>query len=128
MSYFFTKTVDGDMGSVIERVTAALQKQGFGVLTDIDVKATLKKKLDVDFREYRILGACNPPFAYKALKAESDIGTMLPCNVVLQEMEKGRIRVSAIDPVASMIAVDNNDLHMIASEVRSKLETAIRSL
>ena len=116
------------MNSVVDKVTSRLKDQGFGVLTDIDVKATLKKKLDVDFREYRILGACNPAFAYKALTAEPDIGTMLPCNVVLQEMEKGKIRVSAIDPVASMMAVDNKSLRAIASEVRSKLENVVDSI
>jgi uncharacterized protein (DUF302 family) len=128
MAYYFTKDIMGDMNSAVLRVTEELKKQGFGILTDIDVKATLKKKLDVDFREYRILGACNPAFAYKALTAEPDIGTMLPCNVVLQEMETGRIRVSAIDPVASMMAVNNKSLHAIASEVRSKLQRVIDSI
>jgi uncharacterized protein (DUF302 family) len=128
MAYQFTKTVWGDMNSVVDKVISKLKDQGFGVLTDIDVKATLKKKLDVDFREYRILGACNPAFAYKALTPEPDIGTMLPCNVVLQETETGRIRISAIDPVASMMAVDNKELGSIASEVRSKLKEVVDSI
>ncbi len=128
MAYYFTKDLMGDMNSAVLRVTEELKKQGFGILTDIDVKATMRKKIDIDFREYRILGACNPPFAYKALIAEPDIGTMLPCNVILQGLEDGKIRVSAIDPVASMMAVDNKELISIANEVRSKLEHVIDSI
>jgi uncharacterized protein (DUF302 family) len=102
-----------------------LKKEGFGILTDIDVQATLKKKLDVDFKKYRILGACNPAFAYKALLAESRIGTMLPCNVIVQEIEPGKIEVSAIDPMASMQAIENPGLRDIAVQVRAKLKKVI---
>jgi uncharacterized protein (DUF302 family) len=106
-------------------VTEELRKEGFGILTDIDVKATLKKKLDVEFRKYRILGACNPPFAYKALQAEDKIGTMLPCNVIVQEISDGQIEVTAIDPLASMQAIENAELKKIAAEISNKLKTVI---
>jgi len=115
MKYTFSKTLDLSMDEAIEaidRVTEQLKQEGFGVLTDIDVQATLKKKIDVDFRPYRILGACNPGFAHKALEAEPEIGTMLPCNVVVQEVAPGQVQVSAIDPIASMQAVDNASLGM----------------
>ena len=102
-----------------------LKKEGFGILTDIDMKATLKQKLDVEFRKYRILGACNPPFAYKALQAEDKIGTMLPCNVIVQEISDGQVEVTAIDPLASMQAVENPALKEIASEISNKLKTVI---
>ncbi|RMG43554.1 MAG: DUF302 domain-containing protein, partial [Methanobacteriota archaeon] len=104
MSYYFSKKVDLPFEKAIERVTEILQEEGFGVLTEIDVKETLKKKLDVGFRKYRILGACNPPFAHQALLAEPQIGLMLPCNVVVQETDEGMVEVSAIDPIASMQA------------------------
>jgi uncharacterized protein (DUF302 family) len=107
MSYYFTKELNISFDDAIIKVTEELKKEGFGVLTDIDVKATLKKKLEVDFRPYRILGACNPPFAFQALQVEDKIGTMLPCNVVVQEKAPGKVEVTAIDPVASMTAVDN---------------------
>jgi uncharacterized protein (DUF302 family) len=106
------------------RVTEALKKEGFGVLTEIDVKETLKKKLNVDFRRYKILGACNPPFAYQALQAEEYIGTMLPCNVIVQEKGNG-VEVAAVDPVASMAGVKNDKLAAIAKEVRQRLESVI---
>ena len=109
----------------IAGVTEELKKEGFGILTDIDVKATLKKKLDVEFRKYRILGACNPPFAYKALQAEDKIGTMLPCNVIVQEISDGQVEVTAIDPLASMQAVENPALKEIAAEISNKLKTVI---
>ncbi len=125
MSYYFTKTVSLSFDTAIARVTEELKKEGFGILTDIDVKATLKKKLDVEFRKYRILGACNPPFAYKALQAEDKIGTMLPCNVIVQEISDGQVEVTAIDPLASMQAVDNPALKQIASEISNKLKTVI---
>jgi len=112
----------------IIHVTEELKKEGFGVLTEIDVKATLKKKLDVDFRDYRILGACNPPLAYQALQAEPQIGLMLPCNVVVQESESGKTLISAIDPIASMQAVENPSLGEVAELVRSKLQKVIESL
>ena len=102
MSYYFSKILEMDIGDAVEHVTEALKKEGFGVLTEIDVKATLKNKLDVDFRDYRILGACNPPFAYQALQSEDKIGTMLPCNVVVQEREDGKVEV--IGPI--LIGVD----------------------
>jgi len=127
MTYYFSKTIDLDFDSAIIKVTEELKKEGFGILTDIDVKATLKKKLDVDFHKYRILGACNPPFAYQALQAEDKIGTMLPCNVIVQERD-GKTEVSAIDPIASMQAVKNEALAGIAQEVRLKLRTVIEKL
>ena len=128
MKYYFSKTVTLSFDDTIEKVIAELKKEGFGVLTDIDVKQTLKKKLDVDFKQYRILGACNPPFAYKALQAEDKIGTMLPCNVIVQEIEGGRVEVAAIDPVASMQAVTNPALEEVAGQVREKLKKVIESI
>ncbi len=128
MSYHFSKTVDMSFDEAIENVTEELKKEGFGILTEIDVKATLKKKLDVDFRNYRILGACNPPFAYKALLAEEKIGTMLPCNVVVQEYDDGRVEVSAVDPIASMQAIENPDLGQVAKEIQTKLRVVINNL
>ena len=113
---------------MIERVTEELKNQGFGVLTTIDMKATLKKKLDVDFYNYQILGACNPPNAYKALQAEDKIGLMLPCNVIVQEKEEGQIDVSAVDPVVSMMGVKNEGLEPVAVEVRDKLKKVIEAL
>ncbi len=128
MSYYFTKIVEGTFSKVIEDVTKELQKEGFGILTEIDVKATLKKKLDIDFRNYRILGACNPPFAYKALQVEEKVGTMLPCNVVVQERPDGKIEVSAVDPVASMQAIDNPTLVEIAQDIQQKLKKVINNI
>ena len=128
MDYYFSKILNTSFDGAIQKVTDELKKQGFGILTDIDVKQTLKKKLDVDFRKYRILGACNPPFAYKALQEEDKIGTMLPCNVVVQEVGEGRVEVAAIDPVASMQAVKNQGLYEIADQVQSKLKMVIESL
>ncbi len=128
MSYYFSKTIDGSLDDVIPRVKDALQAQGFGVLTEIDVRETMKKKLDADFRPYRILGACNPKFALEALTAEDKIGTMLPCNVIVQDAGEGRTEVAAVDPVASMQAVRNEKLGAIAGEVRSRLQQVIASL
>lgn len=113
---------------MVTRTTAALKGEGFGVLTEIDMKATLKQKLDVDYHNYKILGACNPPFAYKALLAEDKIGTMLPCNIIIQEKEKGHIEVAAVDPMASMMAVENKDLSEIANQVTQKLKSFIENL
>ncbi len=127
MSYFFSKNVDLGFDAAVEAVTQALKERGFGVLTEIDVKATLKKKLDVDFRPYRILGACNPQFAYRALQLENKIGTMLPCNVIVQETDKG-VEVAAVDPVASMQAIDNPALAEVAEQVRALLRSAVESL
>jgi uncharacterized protein (DUF302 family) len=125
MSYYFNKILNLSFDKAIARLTEELKKEGFGILTDIDVKATLKKKLDVEFRKYTILGACNPPFAYKALQAEDKIGTMLPCNVIVQEIAEGQIEVAAIDPLASMQAVENPALREIATEISNKLKTVI---
>ena len=109
----------------VQKVTDELKSEGFGVLTEIDVKETLKKKIDVDFRKYTILGACNPHFAHKALEAEPHIGVFLPCNVIVQETGTDEIEVSAVDPLASMSSVENENLNDIAGEVRSKLQTVI---
>lgn len=129
MSYYFNKTVKGKtFDQAIEDVTAELKKEGFGVLTEIDVRETLKKKLDVDFKKYKILGACNPSFAHQALQNEDKIGVMLPCNVIVEEHENGDIEVSAVDPVASMSAVENSNLADIAGEVRDRLKKVINNL
>jgi uncharacterized protein (DUF302 family) len=128
MTYHFSRDLEADFDDTIENVTTQLKKEGFGVLTDIDVKATFKNKIDVDFRKYRILGACNPPFAHRAITAEPNIGLMLPCNVVVQEMEDGKVRVSAIDPISSMMAVENASLGDIATQVQEKLKRVIGSL
>jgi uncharacterized protein (DUF302 family) len=128
MNYYFNTTVTGNFEDIVKKTTEVLKEEGFGVLTDIDVKATLKKKLDVDFKKYRILGACNPPFAFKALQVEDKIGTMLPCNVIVQELAEGKIEVAAIDPIVSMQAVQNPDLHAIADQVQKKLKKVIASL
>ena len=125
MKYYFNKKINGNFEEIIEMVIGELKKEGFGILTEIDIKATLKKKLDVDFYNYKILGACNPTFAYKALQAEDKIGTMLPCNVIVQEKEAGEIEVSAVDPAASMSSVENEALAEIAEIIRLKLEKVI---
>ncbi len=128
MSYYFSKTIQASFSEAIEQVTEALAKEGFGILTQIDVQATLKKKLDVDFKPYTILGACNPPFAYKALQAEEKVGTMLPCNVIVLEKSPGEVEVAAVDPLASMQAIQNPGLEGIAREIQSKLQSIIQSL
>jgi uncharacterized protein (DUF302 family) len=128
MSYHFSKTVGMPFDEAVTYVTEALKKEGFGVLTEIDVKATLKKKLDVDFRNYRILGTCNPPFAHRALEAEDKIGTMLPCNVIVQEVAEGRVEIAAVDPIASMQAIDNPALAEIALEVQARLKRVVKNL
>ena len=128
MSYYFSKTLRMSFEEAIARVSEELKKGGFGILTEIDVKKTLKEKLDVDFKEYRILGACNPSFAYQALQMEDKVGTMLPCNVVVEENSDGTIDVSAVDPVASMQAIDNPGLKVIAEQVQAKLKAVIDSL
>lgn len=128
MSYFFSKTVDLPFEKAIEHVTEVLKEEGFGVLTEIDVKDTLKQKLDVDFRNYRILGACNPPMAYKALQSEPRIGLMLPCNVIVQETEDGQVEVDAVDPIASMQAIENENLREVAETVQEKLKRVIEKL
>ena len=128
MEYYFSKTISGNFDEAIQKVTDALKAEGFGILTEIDIKATLKKKLDVDFYNYKILGACNPPFAYKALLAEDKIGTMLPCNVIVQEKIPGQVEVSAVDPAASMQAIENKALNDIAAEIRGMLQKVIEQL
>lgn len=129
MSYYINKTItDVTFDVAIDRVTEELKKEGFGVLTDIDIKATMKNKLDVDLYKYRILGACNAPYAYKALQAEDKIGTMLPCNVIVQEREAGNIEISAVDPIASMQGVKNETLGELAMEIRDKLVKVIANL
>ncbi|MFQ5866629.1 MAG: DUF302 domain-containing protein [bacterium] len=128
MTYYFSKTLNVDFGEAIVRVTEELKKEGFGILTEIDVKETLKKKLNVDFKKYKILGACNPPLAYKSLQAEDKIGLMLPCNVLVQEISDGKTEVAAIDPVASMQAIENPKLREVAEQVRAKLKKVIDSL
>lgn len=129
MNYCFSKSlVNVTFDEAIQKVTESLKEEGFGILTEIDIKATLKKKLDVDFYNYKILGACNPPYAYKALLAEDKIGTMLPCNVIVQEKEVGIVEVSAVDPAASMQAIENGELTAIATEIRAKLQKVINAL
>ena len=128
MMYYFNKTLHGKFEDIIDKVTEGLKEEGFGILTEIDVKETLKKKLDVDFKKYKILGACNPPYAHKALQAEDKIGTMLPCNVIVQEIEKGNIEVAAVNPMASMQAVENKKLNIVAKEITAKLENMINKL
>ena len=128
MQYYFNKTLHMSFDDAVTGVVEALKKEGFGILTDIDVQKTLRSKLDVDFRKYRILGACNPPFAYEALKLEKTIGTMLPCNVVVQELPDATIEVSAIDPIASMKAIENPKLRNVAAQVQAKLKRVIENL
>lgn len=128
MSYFFSKKVAMNFENAVTKVTDELKKEGFGILTEIDVKATLKKKLEVDFQQYTILGACNPAFAYQALQAEPHIGTMLPCNVIVQELADGKVEVAAVDPLASMQAIRNQELQAIAKEIQLKLKRVIDQL
>ncbi|MCA9731923.1 MAG: DUF302 domain-containing protein [Deferribacteres bacterium] len=128
MGYYFTKTITSSFEEALEKVTAALTREGFGVLTEINVNATLKKKLDVDFYRYQILGACHPSSAYKALQVEDKIGTMLPCNVILQEKATGTVEVSAVDPLSSMMAVQNDKLNEVARDIQEKLKKVIDSL
>lgn len=128
MSYYFSKKFHGTFDEAVAAVTDELKKEGFGILTEIDVKETLKKKLNVDFRRYKILGACNPPFAYQALQAEDKIGVMLPCNVIVQELAENEIEVSAIDPISSMQAVQNPQLEPVAKQVQAKLRNVIDNL
>lgn len=128
MSYYYNKTITGDFEQVIEKVTAELKNQGFGVLTEIDFSGTIKKKLDKDMPAYRILGACNPGFAYQAYQAEDKIGTMLPCNLIVQDAGNGNIEVSAVNPIASMMGVENKSLSKIAGEVKEQLERVIDAL
>lgn len=121
MNYYFSKITDSSFEEVLVKVANELKKEGFGILTEIDVRETLKKKLDVKFQKYKILGACNPPFAYEALQAENKIGVLLPCNVIVQELPDGKVEVAAIDPVQSMQIVGNPTLKAVAEQIRTKL-------
>ena len=128
MSYYLGTTIDLPFDDAISRAREALKAEGFGVITEIDIKDTLRNKIGVDFRRYTILGACNPKLAHEALQLEDKVGTMLPCNVVVQEVDAGRTEVAAIDPVASMQAIDNPKLHEAAETVRAKLQRVVDSL
>lgn len=128
MSYHFSRTLDLPFSDAVERTKGALKGEGFGVLTEIDLQKTLREKLGVDFRQYRILGACNPTLAHRALQLEDKIGTMLPCNVIVQEHAPGKVEVSAVDPVASMQAVGNHELAGVAGTVQRKLKAVIASI
>jgi uncharacterized protein (DUF302 family) len=128
MSYYFSKLLGRSFDDAVLKVREELKKEGFGIITEIDVKETLEKKLNVDFKKYRILGACNPSFAYQALQAEDKIGTMLPCNVIVQEAPEGKTEVTAIDPIASMQTIANPKLRDVAAEVRKRLKKVIDNL
>ena len=128
MNYYFSKKSRLPFPEALDRTVAELKKEGFGILTDIDIQATLKNKLGVEFHPYRILGACNPPFAHRALQAEDKIGTMLPCNVIVQEKIPGEVEISAVDPVASMQAVQNPELEAISREISRKLQRVLEVL
>ena len=128
MKYYMAKTASGNFSAIVERAIESLKAEGFGILTDIDVKATMKKKLDIDFRDYRILGACNPPLAHQALTADDKIGTMLPCNVIVQDLGDGKIEVAAINPALSMEHVGNPTLQAIAKSVTGKLRRVVAGI
>jgi uncharacterized protein (DUF302 family) len=128
MAYYFSKTLPAGFDETVQRTTEALKREGFGIITEIDVKKTLKDKIGADFRNYRILGACNPKLAHEALQLEDKIGTMLPCNVVVQDVGGGKTEVAAIDPVASMQAIDNPQLREAATRVQALLKQVIGSL
>jgi uncharacterized protein (DUF302 family) len=128
MSYYFGRTLEANFDEATRRAIEALKNEGFGIITDVDIRDTLHKKLDVEFRNYRILGACNPRLAYEALQIEDKVGTMLPCNVVVQQIGENRVEVAAIDPVASMAAIDNPRLKEAAATVRAKLQAVIEKL
>ncbi|MBF5091083.1 DUF302 domain-containing protein [Novosphingobium sp. NBM11] len=128
MSYYFSKTLETNFESGVQHATEALKSHGFGIITQIDVKDTFKNKIGVDFRNYHILGACNPQLAHEALQIEDKVGTMLPCNVVVQDVGGGKVEVAAIDPVASMMAIENPELKHAAEMVREKLRSVIESL
>jgi uncharacterized protein (DUF302 family) len=128
LNYYFAKTLSAGFDDAVRLTTEALKREGFGIITDIDIRDTLKKKINIDFRPYRILGACNPSLAHEALQIEDKVGTMLPCNVVVQDKGNGVTEVAAIDPVASMEAIDNPRLKKAAERVRAKLKAVIDSL
>lgn len=128
MSYYFAKTVETNFEETLIKIEEELKKESFGVLTEIDVQATFKKKLDVDFRKYKILGACNPPFAHKALTAEDKVGVLLPCNVIVQELDVSKVEVAIVNPIDSMQSVKNAALESIASEVTDKLKKVLENI
>ena len=128
MKYYISKTLNTDFETAINKTKEALSKEGFGVISEIDIHSKLKEKLNVDFRKYKILGACNPAYAYQALQKEDKIGTMLPCNVIVQKLDSGEMEVAAIDPIASMAAIDNPDIAGVAIEIKQKLENVIAAL
>ncbi len=128
MIYYFNTKVQADFETTIEKVKSELTEEGFGILSDIDVKSTLEQKLNISFRKYRILGACNPPFSHRALQAEDKIGTLLPCNLIVQEIDSGSTEVAAIDPEASMQGVGNPEIEKIAGEIKEKLQNVIHRL
>ncbi len=128
MSYYIARTISGGFDKTVEKVVDALKQEGFGVLTEIDVSNTLKQKLGIDFRKYRILGACNPLLAHRALTAEDKVGVMLPCNVIVQELEPGKIEIAAIDPMAAMAKIGNAALEGIAREVVEKLNRVVQAV
>ncbi len=128
MKYYFEKQLETDFETAVAKSKEALKSEGFGVLSEIDIQEKLREKLGVDFRKYKILGACNPAYAYKALQKENKIGVMLPCNVIIQETADGKIEVAAVDPVASMAAIENPGLKEIAGNIREKLKTVIDNL
>ncbi len=128
MNYYFSKTLETSFDEAVQKTVEALKTEGFGVISEINIHEKLKEKLNVDFRQYKILGACNPTYAYKALQAEDKIGTMLPCNVIVQELSENRIEVAAVNPIASMMAIQNLSLAGIAQEVTKKLQSVIKSL
>ena len=128
MSYYANRIIETTFTEAVDRVTASLKARGFGIITDIDLRQTFRNKLDKEFRQYRILGACNPQYAFEALALERNIGTMLPCNVIVQELDNGKIEVSAVDPVASMAAVDNPQLHEVAAQVAVLLKAAVEEM
>jgi uncharacterized protein (DUF302 family) len=128
MKYYFEKTLNCSFEEAVKRVTEELKKEGFGVLSEINIHEKLKEKLGVDFRKYRILGACNPAFAYKALQEEDKIGTMLPCNVIVQQISENQTEIAAVDPMASMQSVENEKLAGIANEVQQKLKHVIHNV
>jgi uncharacterized protein (DUF302 family) len=128
MAYYFNRSIAAPFGEVVQRATEALKKEGFGIITEIDVTETLRKKIGVEFRNYRILGACNPRYAHEALGVEDKIGTMLPCNVIVQETVPGTVEVAAIDPVASMAAVDNPKLKALAGQVGDQLRKVVAAI
>ncbi|TDN98908.1 DUF302 domain-containing protein [Sunxiuqinia elliptica] len=128
MKYYIEKKTSYSFDEAIQKVTEELKKEGFGVLTEINIHEKLKEKMDVDFRKYRILGACNPPAAYKALQAEDKIGTMLPCNVIVQQLSESEVEVAAVNPIASMMAVENTSLGAIANDITERLERVIAAV